>query len=199
MWFGDFHRLISGSRNAFKNDSADSRCQFSISLSLRSLESIQKTLFGRRQLVVWPHSSHAWANHGEVVCVPAKPHPWNPNGEESAIVSPWLEPGCLTCLEADRCSCLAPVDRKVAGHKTRAIFCCAESRWWHGAADGYGLKPGLKQKVLTTHELPEKEPDVTVCRTEVENYWEASIEISLWGAGAALCLASSSSLWNFGK
>lgn len=45
-----------------------------------------------------------------------------------------------------------------------------------------GLKLGLpcvKQKVFTTHELPEKESNVTVCLTEVENNWEASIKINL--------------------
>lgn len=53
-----------------------------------------------------------------------------------------------------------------------------------------GLKLELtcvKQKVFATHELPEKEPDVTVCLAEVENYWEASIEIEVGEVKAAVC------------
>lgn len=122
---------------------------------------------------------HTWANSVELLCVskdPTRLQPWKQNREVSAATRPCLEPDFLTCLLADRCHCLAPVDRKVAGHKTWAIFYCAESRRWHGAADGYrevsGLKPGLtcmRQKVCTTHELPEKEPGDMVGLSEVEN------------------------------
>lgn len=155
----------------------------------------------RRQLAVWTDYTCEWTmwrsfmrQQRAIRALALK----KPKREVSALSRPWLEPGFLTCLVADRCLCLAPVDRKVAGHKTWAIFCCAESRWWHGAADGYGkesgLKPGLthvKQKVFTTQERPEMEADVTLGLTEVGKW--------LWSLGRDLLLfvgSFSVKLWN---
>lgn len=123
-----------------------------------------------------------------VLALALKTKPWGISGHPSVTGARLLN---LSCGWQVPLSC--PSGQRGCRAQKRAIFCCAESRWWHGAADGYGKASGLKlgltcmkQKVFTTHELPEKEPDVTVCLTEVENYCEASIEINPWEVKAAL-------------
>lgn len=128
---------------------------------------------------------HNWAH---TVALALKSKAWGFSGHPSVtgarllnLSSGWqVPPSC-------------PSGQKGCRAQNMSYFCCAESRWWHGAADGYGKASGLKlgltcvkQKVFATHEPPEKEPDVTACFTEVENYCEASIESNLWGVKAAV-------------